>query len=141
MPASVDVRIFLENDRQFTTTPDASREILERMTDDEIVLACGVASVGKSLGYYVATPRGIHYTDRQKTGIFSKRDVSGFLDITDIDEMYVEQFRNIPQYAFLRIYGCGTRLASISFEDVFCDGNAYGHARRVAEALGEVSAR
>jgi hypothetical protein len=114
-------------------------QILERMEPDENILLRGVANIGRSMGYYVVSERGVHYTDREKVGLLRKREVSGFIACEDIASMYVEQFRNLPEYAYLRIYGhSGECIASIWFEDEFGDEPAEMQAHRMANALGAV---
>ena len=135
MPASPMARTALEHDRQFTASGVAAREILERMTPEETILMSGVARIGSDVGYYVLTQRGIHYTDREKAGMFKKRTVSGFIDRNAIDEAYVEQFPNLPHYAYVRLHGAAGRVGTVWFEDAFCEGAAQGYAERMAEQL------
>jgi hypothetical protein len=137
MPASPMVRGILEHDRMLMLMPAAAREMLEQMTPEEEILLRGVAHVGRDLGYFVVTQRGIHYTDREKVGLFKKREFAGFIARDDLGHVDVEQFRNLPTYAYLRLHGpTGERVGSVWFEDEFGDESAEAQAYRMAAALG-----
>lgn len=121
----------------FSMWSTARAQILEGMERDEDILLRGTAHVGNEIGYYVVTQRGVHYTDREKVGLFKKREVSGFIDRVDIAFLHVEQFRNLPEYAYLRFEGTsGKRIASVWFEDELGDEPAEVQAQRMADALG-----
>lgn len=135
MPASPAIRAALEGDVQFTMCGAAAQEILERLSEEETILMSGVAHVGDDLGYYVLTERGIHYTDREKAGLFKKRHVSGFIDRDAIEEAYVERFPKSPEYAYLRLQGATGRVGTVWFEDAFCRGSAGDYAERMAGLL------
>jgi hypothetical protein len=134
MPASPTARSILEDDRQFTATPVASREILDRMSENEEVRVSGVARINTDLGYYIVTQRGIHYAYRKRAGLFRHREVSGFFDKADFDSVDVEAPSHLP-HAYLRLLDkAEQRIGTIWFENEFC-GSASGRAAQVAEEL------
>lgn len=137
MPASQVVRAALESDKQFLASgSEVCAQILAGMSETEEIRHTGVAHVGDSLGFYLVTQRGIHYTDTQKVGLFKKRAISGFIDRATVDHVYVERFPNLPHYAYLRLIGDdGSRVASVWFEDDFSRDGADAEAHAVAALL------